>query len=62
MSEKLDLNPWEPTMYGTNGLLISCRSCGREMEETVDGEYNPIEYEHEKYDRKCRHCLKIDRA
>ena len=41
---------------GYNGIIICCRSCGKEIEETDNGYYQPIVYEHEKYERQCRQC------
>jgi hypothetical protein len=41
---------------GNNGIMIYCRSCGKDIEETDNGYYDPISYEHEKYDRKCKQC------
>ena len=44
--------------YGNgNGLLIYCKNCGSEFEETAGGYYDPIKYESDKYDRECRRCL-----
>lgn len=44
--------------YGNhNGLLIYCKNCGCEFEETAEGHYNPIKYESDKHNRKCRKCL-----
>jgi len=41
---------------GTNGILIYCKSCGREFEETLNGQYEPIRYESDKYNRQCKEC------
>lgn len=41
---------------GRNGIMICCRSCGADIEETDGGHYLPIVYEHEKYERQCRQC------
>jgi len=41
---------------GYNGIMICCRSCGKDIEETDNGYYQPIVYEHEKYERQCRQC------
>lgn len=41
---------------GSNGIMICCRSCGADIEETDGGYYPPIVYEHEKYERQCRQC------
>ncbi len=41
---------------GSNGIVICCRSCGREIEETDGGFYSPLQYENEKFERQCSHC------
>ena len=41
---------------GSNGINICCRSCGKDIEETDNGYYQPIVYENEKYERQCREC------
>ena len=44
--------------YGNgNGLLIYCKICGVEFEETALGYYLPIKYESDKHNRDCRTCL-----
>jgi hypothetical protein len=43
---------------GSNGIVIYCKNCGCEFEETSDGYYQPIKYESDKYNRKCRRCLR----
>jgi hypothetical protein len=44
--------------YGNhNGLVIYCKTCGSEFEETAEGYYNPVKYESDLYDRCCRSCL-----
>ena len=58
--EKLNVEEWHTTTYGTNGLLICCCECGREMEETIGNHYPPLEYESEKYNRRCSTCLERD--
>jgi len=50
--EKLKANSYN----GRNGIMICCKSCGYEFEETDNGYYKPIEYESEKYERKCEQC------
>ncbi len=45
---------------GSNGIVICCKSCGTEFEETDQGHYSPIEFEHERYDRKCKQCRYYD--
>ena len=42
---------------GTNGICIYCKSCGAEFEETCQGNYPPLEYEDEKYSRRCQNCI-----
>jgi hypothetical protein len=54
----------EPELFlmpygGGNGIIIYCRCCGREMEETVNGHYPPIRYESDKYNRKCQPCQNL---
>ena len=52
--EKLDLQT-----YGNhNGIVITCRGCGNDMEETSDGYYRPLVYESEMHNRACRYCRK----
>lgn len=41
---------------GSNGIIICCRSCGREIEETDGGFYSPVQYENEKFERQCSQC------
>jgi hypothetical protein len=44
--------------YGNgNGLLIYCKNCGTEFEETCEGYYIPIKFESDKKNRECRKCL-----
>lgn len=44
--------------YGNhNGIVICCKNCGSEFEETAEGYYPPIKYENDKYNRECRRCL-----
>ena len=44
--------------YGNhNGIVIYCKNCGNEFEETADGYYSPIKYESDKYNRECLKCL-----
>ena len=44
--------------YGNhNGILIYCKNCGSEFEETAEGYYPPIKYESDKHNRECRRCL-----
>jgi hypothetical protein len=44
--------------YGNgNGLLIYCKNCGTEFEETSEGYYTPIKFESDKKNRECRKCL-----
>ena len=51
--EELPLMP-----YGNhNGIVIYCKNCGSEFEETCEGYYQPIKYESDKYDRECKQCL-----
>ena len=45
------------TYNGGNGIVICCKACGAEFEETLDGYYPPIKFEHEKYDRLCKQCI-----
>ena len=52
-NEKLILMPYD----FHNGILIYCKNCGAEFEETAEGYYNPIEYETDKTNRECRRCL-----
>lgn len=47
---------WLLPYNGVNGIFIYCKSCGVEFEETDQGYYKPVVYEHEKYDRKCKQC------
>jgi hypothetical protein len=42
---------------GSNGIIICCKSCGHEFEETLNGYYQPIKYESDRYNRKCKQCL-----
>ena len=43
--------------YGNhNGIVIYCKNCGSEFEETDGGYYMPIKYETDKHDRYCRRC------
>ena len=39
-----------------NGIVIYCKSCGKEIEETDNGYYKPIVDESEKYNRQCSQC------
>ena len=41
---------------GSNGIIICCRSCGREIEETDGGFYSPVQFENEKFERQCSNC------
>jgi hypothetical protein len=50
--DKLILLPYN----SSNGIMICCKSCGCDMEETDNGYYDPIVYEREKYERKCFNC------
>ncbi len=44
--------------YGNhNGIVIYCKNCGSEFEETAEGYYPPIKYESDKHNRYCRRCL-----
>lgn len=44
--------------YGDhNGIVICCKNCGSEFEETSEGYYPPIKYESDKHNRLCRRCL-----
>jgi hypothetical protein len=44
--------------YGNhNGIVIYCKNCYAEFEETANGYYTPLKYESEKYDRYCTICL-----
>ena len=44
--------------YGNhNGIVIYCKNCGSEFEETAEGYYPPIKYESDKHNRECRRCL-----
>lgn len=44
--------------YGNNnGIVIYCKNCGSEFEETAEGYYPPIKYEIDKHNRECRRCL-----
>lgn len=44
--------------YGNhNGIVICCKNCGSEFEETSEGYYPPIKYESDKHNRLCRRCL-----
>ena len=50
---------WHTYPYnGHNGIMICCCSCGKDIEETDNGYYQPIVYEHEKYERQCSQCRK----
>jgi transcription elongation factor Elf1 len=40
-----------------NGIIIYCKNCGSEFEETANGYYEPIKYETDKTDRECNKCL-----
>jgi len=51
--EKLILMPYA----NNNGIVIVCKNCGSEFEETAGGYYTPIEYESDKYNRECKRCL-----
>ena len=51
--EKLILMPYNRH----NGIVIYCKNCGSEFEETAVGHYNPIEYESDKKNRECIRCL-----
>ena len=42
---------------GGNGILIYCKNCGSEFEETAEGYYSPIKYESDRHNRECRRCL-----
>lgn len=55
-TELLHLDDYKLTAYGSNGILIYCASCGLEMEETVNGYYEPVKYESDKYGRYCQSC------
>jgi len=44
--------------YGNNnGIVIYCKNCCCEFEETANGYYSPIEYESDKHNRYCYRCL-----
>lgn len=53
MKEKISLMPYN----NHNGIVILCKYCGSEFEETCEGNYEHIEYEEDKYDRYCKSCL-----
>jgi hypothetical protein len=40
-----------------NGIIICCKNCGSEFEETSNGYYQPIQHENDKYNRECPKCL-----
>ena len=42
-----------------NGIVIVCKNCGSDFEETAEGYYEPLKYEEDKYDRICLYCLKL---
>jgi hypothetical protein len=42
---------------GHNGIIICCVNCGSEFEETCNGYYHPLNFEHERHDRKCPICI-----
>lgn len=42
-----------------HGIIIVCKSCGVEFEETDNGYYKPIEYEEERFNRKCKICRNL---
>ena len=45
--------------YGNhNGIVIICKACGCEFEETAEGYYEPIKYESDKHNRDCARCLR----
>lgn len=45
-------------IYGNhNGIVIICKNCGWEFEETANGYYEPLRYESDKYNRECPSCL-----
>jgi hypothetical protein len=52
--KKIMAYPYNPRHH--NGIVICCKCCGYEFEETDDGYYPPLEYEEEKKDRLCRRC------
>jgi hypothetical protein len=43
---------------GSNGIVICCSECGSEFEETCNGKYPPLQYEHERYNRLCLRCIR----
>jgi transcription elongation factor Elf1 len=51
--KKLNLMPYNVH----NSIVVICKRCGCEFEETAGGYYEPIEYESDYYDRECRRCL-----
>ena len=52
ISSAIDAYPYN----GSNGIIICCRSCGREIEETDGGFYSPVQFENEKFERQCSQC------
>ncbi len=54
-NERIEVNmaPWN---YH-NGIVIICRTCGADFEETCEGNYPPLEYEDERYSRRCKRCV-----
>ena len=53
---KLNAFPYNKSKH--NGIVIVCKNCGHEFEETAEGYYEPLEYEEDMYDRICLYCLK----
>jgi hypothetical protein len=52
--EKIKTGPYTNPM---TGIVIVCKNCGCEFEETAQGYYRPMEYERDKYNRYCSRCL-----
>jgi len=53
--KKLNLMPYNSRKH--NGIIIYCKECNTEMEETVNGFYSPVKFESEKFNRSCDSCL-----
>lgn len=57
-SDYTDMKELTLMPYGDhNGIVICCKNCGSEFEETSEGYYPPIKYESDKHNRLCRRCL-----
>ena len=41
----------------STSIVIVCKRCGCDFEETAGGYYAPLQFEEEKQNRECRKCL-----